>query len=288
VNSGSVALVTGTSSGIGRATALALRRAGLRVWASARRLDSIADLADAGLDVVALDVTDEESMAAAVQTVVDRHGRIDVLVNNAGYALYAPFETAPMTEVRRQFETNVFGLVRLTQLVLPGMRDRGHGRVVNVSSMGGRIVFPSGAFYHATKHAVEALSDALRLEVAALGIDVIVIQPGPVRTQYLANVETAGSDRPPATGDAVDPYAPWMIDITTTNERAYEDGPMSRLVSAAEDVAAVITKAATTRRPRPRYAVGPMSRGLMSGRRLLPDQVWDAFIKSQYPTPKAP
>ncbi len=177
-------LITGCSSGIGRAAAISLHAAGLTVYATARQVDALAGLARQGIHTLALDVTDEASTMEAVTAVEEAAGPVGVLVNNAGYGLYGPVEQLPMDEIRRQFETNFFGLVRLTQLVLPGMRRRGRGRILNVSSMGGRITLPGGAFYHASKYAVEALSDALRMEVAQFGIDVVLIEPGPVKTPW--------------------------------------------------------------------------------------------------------
>jgi NAD(P)-dependent dehydrogenase (short-subunit alcohol dehydrogenase family) len=170
------ALVTGCSSGIGRATAIRLHRAGLAVYATARQVDTLTDLAAEGIVPLPLDVTEESSMTAAVQRVVADHGAVGILVNNAGYELVGPLEEVPLAEVRRQFETNVFGLVRLTQLALPGMRAQGDGRIVNLASVFGRFGVPGGAFYDATKHAVAGLSDALRLELARFGIRVILIE----------------------------------------------------------------------------------------------------------------
>jgi len=184
-------LITGCSSGIGRAAALSLHQAGFTVYATARRTEALTDLSDRGLRTLALDVTDEESMTTAVAAVEADAGAVAVVINNAGFGLYGPVEQLPMAEIRRQFETNFFGLVRLTQLVLPGMRRQGRGRILNVSSMGGRITLPGGAFYHASKYAVEALSDALRMEVAQFGIDVVLIEPGPVKTPW--NDVAAGS-----------------------------------------------------------------------------------------------
>jgi short-subunit dehydrogenase len=177
-------LITGCSTGIGRATALLLAERGYPVYATARRLDAIADLATKGCRTLQLDVCDEASMAAAVQTIEASEGAVGVLVNNAGYGLEGAFETTPMSEVRRQFETNVFGLIRLTQLVLPKMRAQRWGRIVNLSSVGGKITLPGGAYYHATKHAVEAMSDALRFEVSGFGIDVVIIEPGAIKTSF--------------------------------------------------------------------------------------------------------
>jgi NAD(P)-dependent dehydrogenase (short-subunit alcohol dehydrogenase family) len=169
-------LITGCSSGIGRATALRLAQADWTVYASARRPESLAALADAGCKTLALDVTDEGSMRAAVDRVEGECGAVSVLVNNAGYSQSGALETVPMEAVRRQFETNVFGVVRLIQLVLPKMRAQRWGKIVNVGSMGGRLTFPGGAHYHATKHALEAISDSLRFEVRGFGIDVILLE----------------------------------------------------------------------------------------------------------------
>src|SRR5262245_150429 len=177
-------LITGCSTGIGRATALRLTGAGLPVYATARRVESLEDLEKAGCRTLALDVTDEGSMRAAVEAVEKNEGAVGALVNNAGYGSEGPVEEVPMEEVRRQFETNVFGLARMCQLVLPGMRRQGHGRIVNLSSMGGRMTLPGGGFYHATKYAVEAISDALRFEVRGFGVDVVVIEPGAIKTEF--------------------------------------------------------------------------------------------------------
>src|SRR3984893_17896850 len=163
-------LITGCSSGIGRATASRLAGSGWTVYASARRPETIADLRDAGCRTLALDVTDEESMRAAVDFVEQAEGAIGVLVNNAGYSQSGAIETVPLDAVRRQFETNVFGLVRLTQLVLAKMRDQRWGKIVNVGSMGGRLSFPGAGHYHATKHALEAIPDALRFESRGVGV----------------------------------------------------------------------------------------------------------------------
>jgi NAD(P)-dependent dehydrogenase (short-subunit alcohol dehydrogenase family) len=270
-------LVTGCSSGIGRAAALRLHRAGLPVYATARRPETLGELADAGIPTLPLDVTDEDSMRAAVQRVEDDHGAAGVLVNNAGYALQGPVEEAALDDVRQQFETNVFGLVRLTQLVLPKMRGQAWGRVVNVSSMGGRLTFPGGAFYHASKHAVEAVSDALRLEVAPFGVRVVLVEPGPVRTEFghTAVATIAGLDGP---------YARFRDALADRYAQAYEARRAS-LVSSPEDVAATIERAVRAARPRARYPVGPVARGLLGLRRALPDRAFDAFLRTQWPTP---
>ena len=212
-------LITGCSTGIGHATAARLAAGGWTVYASARRPETLADLEARGCRVLALDVTSEESMQAAVAAV---EGGVGVLINNAGYSQSGALETLPMDSVRRQFETNVFGLLRLTQLVLPGMRAAGAGKIVNVSSMGGRLTFPGGGAYHATKYAVEAMSDALRMEVRHFGIDVICIEPGLIRTEF---GETAAGG---VTSSADDPYADFNRAVAKSTRDVY-DGPLSRL-----------------------------------------------------------
>src|SRR4051794_2980560 len=183
-NPSKAVLITGCSTGIGRATAEHLASRGYMVYATARRPESIADLEAKGCRTLQLDVTDEASMTAAVKAVEDAEGAVGVLVNNAGYSLSGTVETLSMDDLRRQFETNVFGLVRMCQLVLPGMRGRGWGRIVNISSMGANLVFPGGGAYHASKFAVNALSDALRFEVKGFGVDVTVIEPGLITTEF--------------------------------------------------------------------------------------------------------
>lgn len=277
-----VALITGCSSGIGAASARAFHARGHSVYATARRLESVAALADEGMGTLALDVLDEDSMRAAVNAVQARHGAVDVLVNNAGYGLQAPVEEADLAEVRRQFETNVFGLVRLTQLVLPAMRGQHFGRVINISSMGGRFTLPGGGFYHATKHAVEALSDALRLEVAPFGVAVSLIEPGPVRTEFGATA--VNTIDVPTSPEVEGPYDDFKQRLAVSYAGAY-DGRRRNLASSAEAVAAVIVKAADAKRPRARYVVGLLAHAAVTGRRLLPDRVFDAVIRSQFPTP---
>ena len=179
-----VALVTGASSGIGEATARRLQEAGFTTYAVARRVDRMAGLAEEGVHTFAMDVTDDASMVAGVQRIIDEQGRIDVLVNNAGYGSYGAVEDVPIDEARRQFEVNVFGLARLVQLVVPHMREQKSGRIINISSIGGKFYEPLGAWYHATKFAVEGFSDSLRLELAPFGIHVVIVEPGPIITEW--------------------------------------------------------------------------------------------------------
>jgi len=281
--------VTGCSSGIGRATAQRLAAGGSTVYATARRLESIADLEAHGCKLLALDVTDERSMRAAVRTVEEAEGAVGALVNNAGYSQSGAVETVPMEQVRRQFETNVFGVVRMAQLVLPGMRRQRWGRIVNVSSMGGKLTFPGGGFYHATKYAVEALSDALRFEVQGFGVDVVVIEPGLIKTGFADAAVGALSE---ATGEvtddggaaADDAYAAFNRAVAKSTAGAYE-GPLAKLGGGPERVAAAIEKAITAKRPRTRYPVTLSARLAMAQRRLLPDRAWDKALESQFPRP---
>ena len=269
-------LVTGCSSGIGRATAERLTRAGWTVYASARRIESLEGLA--GCRALELDVTDDASMRAAVATIEAEHGPVGVLVNNAGYSQSGAVESVTMEAARRQFETNVFGLARLTQLVLPGMRGQGWGRIVNVSSMGGKLTFPGGGWYHASKHAVEALSDALRFEVEGFGIDVIVIQPGLIRTGFgataVGSIEVAPDD----------PYGRFNQAVAATTAGAY-DGLARVLGGGPDTVAKTIERALSARRPRTRYRVTASARLILIARRLLPDRGWDAVVGRAYPRP---
>ena len=274
-------LITGCSSGIGHATAERLAAKGHTVYATARRPEAIADLEAKGCKTLALDVTDEASMAGAVDAVQQAEGSIGVLVNNAGYSQSGAFESVSMDSVRRQFETNVFGLVRLTQLVLPGMRARGAGTIVNVSSMGGKLTFPGGAFYHATKHAVEAMSDALRFEVRGFGIDVVVIEPGLIRTGFGDTAAASVDEGAPDSG----PYADFNAAVAKATLDTYH-GPMSKLGAGPDAVAAAIERAITKRRPPTRKKVTASARVLMGVRRLTTDRMWDRVVGGSFPVPK--
>src|SRR5688572_6827977 len=272
-------LITGCSTGIGRAAAGRLARSGMTVYATARRLDSIEDLARAGCRTLALDVTDEDSMRAAVEEVERAEGAVGALVNNAGYSQSGAVESVPLDSVRAQFETNVFGLLRMCQLVLPGMRRQRHGRIVNVSSMGGKLTFPGGGVYHATKHAVEAISDAMRFEVKGFGVDVSIIEPGLIKTHF---AETAVDSVSHEDG----PYAEFNTAVSAATAGAYE-GPFGKLGGGPDDVAKAIEKAITARRPRPRYPVTLSARVFMTQRALLPDRAWDRLVGTSFPRPRA-
>jgi NAD(P)-dependent dehydrogenase (short-subunit alcohol dehydrogenase family) len=273
-------LITGCSSGIGRAAAVRLHAAGLPVFATARDLGTVADLAASGIRTLRLDVTDEESAAAAVKEVVEEHGAVGTLVNNAGTAVHGAVEDVPLDTARALFETNVFGALRLTQMVLPGMREQGVGRIVNVSSILGRFSPPGGGLYQATKHALEAYGDALRLEVAPFGVRVALIEPATVRTRFFETAMMQFAGRPGSAYQAFyDELATWAIDVHEGRTSA------GKLAVAPEKVAAAIERAILARSPKARYPVGPLARGALGLRRLLSDGMFDRFVARQFPTP---
>lgn len=273
-------LVTGCSSGIGRAAALALHEAGLPVYATARDPQTLTGLAGRGIRTLQLDVTDEESMASAVKAVTEAHGAVGALVNNAGTGVHGAVEDVPVATARALFETNLFGALRLTQLVLPGMREQGAGRIVHVSSILGRFSPPGGGLYQATKHALEAYGDALRLEVAPFGVKVSMIEPATVRTRFF---ETAMMQFAGASGGAYqtfyDKLATWAIGVHQGTVTA------GRMAVAPEQVAQVIQRAVTVRKPKARYPVGPLAHAALGMRRLLPDAMFDKFVARQFPSP---
>jgi short-subunit dehydrogenase len=270
-------LITGCSSGIGRAAADLLVKAGHTVYATARRPETLDELEAAGARVMALDVTDESSMTSAVQRIEAEHGRVGTLVNNAGYGEYGTIEETDLDKVRTMFETNVFGLARMTQLVLPGMRRARRGRIINISSMGGRITFPVGGYYHATKHAVEAISDALRSEVRGFGIDVVVVEPGITRTGFEDTVHASVASGAGAQPDS--PYATLIAQNTQNTSSGYSN-PL--LAAGPESVARTILKAVEADRPRTRYLLTPAAKALVAARTLGGDRVWDTIVKQQF------
>jgi NAD(P)-dependent dehydrogenase (short-subunit alcohol dehydrogenase family) len=275
-------LITGCSSGIGRATALRLAGAGWTVYATARRPETLSELQAAGCRTLALDVTDEQSMQAVVAEIERTEGAVGVLINNAGYSQSGAIETVPLEAVRRQFETNVFGLVRLTQLVLPKMRAQRWGKIVNIGSMGGRLSFPGGGHYHATKHALEAISDALRFELRGFGIDVILLEPGLITTEF-GEAATASMADVELTGD--DPYATFNTTVGAVTKGAY-DGPMKLLGGGPDRVAKVIERALKRRHPPARITITPSAKVTIAMRRVTPDRLWDAAMRSQFPQPR--
>ena len=268
-----VALVTGGSSGIGESAARMLKEKGFEVYAVARRVDRMKALADDGIHVFGMDVSDEESMASGIQRILDEQGRIDVLVNNAGYGSFGAVEDVPIDEARRQFEVNLFGLARLIQLVLPTMRAQRSGVIINISSIGGHFYEPLGAWYHATKHALEGFSDSLRLELRPHGIDVAIIEPAAIRSEW-ADI-AADSMLDTAKGGAYEEQARKAAGLF---ERSYSPA----MSSGPEVVAQAIVKAATARRPRIRYPVGKGARTIITSRRMLPDRVFDRVVHTMF------
>jgi NAD(P)-dependent dehydrogenase (short-subunit alcohol dehydrogenase family) len=268
-----VALVTGASSGIGEATARALHGAGLATYAVARRVERMAGLESAGVHTFAMDVTDDDSMTSGVNRVVDEQGRVDVLVNNAGYGSYGAVEDVPIDEARRQFEVNVFGLARLVQLVVPHMRAQHSGRIINISSIGGKFYEPLGAWYHATKFAVEGFSDSLRLELAPFGIHVVIVEPGTIVTEWNAIARDTLVET--SRGGA---YEERSLRVHATMAR----GDSGMTATSPDVVARKIVKAATASRPRTRYPVGKGAGSLVLARRLMPDRAFDAMVNTMY------
>lgn len=265
-----VALVTGASSGIGEATALKLHALGYTVYAAARRLNRMQSLVAAGVHVVAMDVTDDDSMRAGIQEIIARSGRIDVLVNNAGYGAYGAVEDVSIDEARQQFDVNVFGAARLTQLALPHMRKQRAGSIVNITSMGGKIHTPLGAWYHGTKFALEAISDCLRLEVAPFGIDVVVIEPGGIKTEWAR----IAADLLRATSG----QGAYACQARAMAESMVGEASRKRQ-SPPQLIADTIAKAVTARRPKTRYAVGFGAKPMIFMRRWLSDRAFDSLMR---------
>ncbi|MGH3738532.1 MAG: SDR family NAD(P)-dependent oxidoreductase [Micromonosporaceae bacterium] len=273
-------LITGCSSGVGAAAARRFLRRGWPVYATARRVESLAELAGAGAVPMRLDLTDEASMSAAVRRVEADHGAVGVLVNAAGYGLQGAIETLDLAAARAQFEVNLFGALRLSQLVAPAMRARRRGRIVTVGAMGGHVTFPGTGVLHASKHALRAAGTALRLELAPFGVGVSLVEPGPIRTPFAAK---ANATLPVSCGD--DAYDRFHAALVTRLESAYAPGAVD-LVVGPDTVARAIERAACAPRPKARYPVGTMSRGVIALTRLLPDPLLHALIRWQFPTPR--
>lgn len=280
-----VSSLTGLSSGTGRTTALRLQRAGWPVYATGRNLDGLADLAAEGITTLQVDVTDEESMRAAVEKVCADHGAVGVLINNAAYSLNGLIGETPLDEVRRQFETNVFGLARMTQMVLPGMREQGSGRIVMMSSIFGLFATPGRGYYQATKHAIEAMSDSLRLEVERDGIKVVVIEPSPVLGGF---VPTTIGDLQLAPGADNGRYAEfwkYFVDWHGAYREVEHPRGRGRTAIRAPYVASVVEKAITVPNPKIRYRLGLPTRLLSRQRAIFGERAWNLFVKSFFPQP---
>ncbi|MBL7946746.1 MAG: SDR family NAD(P)-dependent oxidoreductase [Flavobacteriales bacterium] len=264
-----IILITGASSGMGKAFAKRLINEGHIVYGAARRVEQMQDLVQAGGRAIALDITDDSSITAAVEQVIGEQGRIDVLINNAGYAIYGSVEETTLADARRQFEVNIFGLGRITQQVVPHMRDSGKGRIINISSMGGKMYTPLGAWYHATKHALEGWSDCLRLELKPFGIDVVIIQPGIIKTEF-SDVMTG----PMLQRSGVGPYG----ELARKVAKGAENGMANGRGSDPAVIAALVSKAVSARRPRTRYAGGFLAKPVMWVRIYLGDRFFDRMI----------
>lgn len=266
------ALVTGASSGMGKDMAFRLLNEGYAVYAAARRLEKMRDLEEAGAHIIEMDISRDSDIVAAVDRIRREAGGVGVLVNNAGFAVYGAIEDTRIEEARYQFEVNLFGLARLTQLLLPDMRAHKYGKIVNVSSVGGKIYSPLGAWYHATKHALEGWSDCLRLEVEQFGIDVVIIEPGLIETEF-GDVMSQPMLQRSGTGA----YASLALANAKAFDAAYKDGVGSR----PGVISTLLMKAIQTARPRTRYHGGKMASMMLFFRHWLPDRGFDRLITSQ-------
>jgi NAD(P)-dependent dehydrogenase (short-subunit alcohol dehydrogenase family) len=270
-------LITGAASGIGRATAEAFAKRGYITYATSRRLETLNELATVGCQTLELDVTSEDSMKHAVKTILERHGQIDVLVNNAGYGLNGPIEELEMNKLRHQFETNVFGLIRLTQLVLPGMRRTNRGRIINVGSVGGTFTAPGAGAYHASKWALESITDALRFEVQSFGIETVLIQPTGVYTNFDKKIAGAMSETGPNS-----PYAFFKANHLKVTQAMFQPHSNAGIIQP-EAVARAILSAAEAKKPHTRYKVGLSAVVYSSLRRMVSDRIWDGIMGMQFP-----
>lgn len=269
-----VALITGASSGIGEATAISLAEAGWTVVGAARRLDRLESLRAKGVNPHAVDVTDDDSMVTLVEDVIAEHGRIDVLVNNAGYSVFGAVEDVPVDVARRQLEVNVLGVSRMSQLVLPHMRAAGSGRIINISSVAGQVSEPLGAWYHASKYAVEALSDAMRMELAPHGVQVAIIEPGPIRTEF---GDIASDSLAEHSGSG--PYAAQARRMAKAHQRMFKED--------AADVSVVVdatVHAATADRPRIRYQAPRSAKAMVAATKVVPTRAMDAAMGRMFGT----
>lgn len=263
-----VVIVTGASSGIGMAIVRKLLSDGCTVYGGARRVDRTSDLVSLGAKVLPLDVTDESSMSEFVNSVLSSEGRIDALVNNAGYGTYGSVEDIPLSEARQQFEVNTFGLVRMSQLVLPTMRQQKAGRIINITSMGGKIWTPFGAWYHATKHAVEVISDAMSFEVRPFGVQIVIVEPGHIATEW--GKIAADSLRESLQNSVYKTDGNVMADVLENGTGA----------SSPDVIAKVVSHALATARPRRRYAAPLDAKAAIFLNWILPEWAWEKLIWS--------
>lgn len=261
-----VVLITGASSGIGKYTALLLLKEGYIVYGAARRIDKMKEIEEAGANILSMDVTNEESVKNGVDKILEKEGKIDVLVNNAGYGSYGAIEDVPIEEAKRQFDVNIFGLARLTQLVLPKMRENKYGKIINIASIGGKIYSPLGGWYHATKFGLEGLSDCLRIETKEFGIDVIVIEPGGIETEWggiaMDNaLKTSGNTA----------YA-------NTAQRFKNITDKFGVQAHPNVIAKLILKSIKAKKPKTRYSAGTMAKSSLFMRKIFTDRMFDRML----------
>ncbi len=266
------ALVTGASSGIGKEIAKRLIKDGFKVYVAARNIDKMSDLAKLGATPIHMDISDDAAVQAVVDIILAQSGGVDVLVNNAGYGLYGSVEDVGIDEARYQFEVNMFGPARLTQLLLPAMRKKGAGTIVNITSMGGKVYTPLGAWYHATKHALEGWSDCLRIELAPFGIKVVIVEPGMIETGF-GDVAAAGL----AKRSAESAYAKISATVAKATREAYGQGRGTD----PSVIAAVVSKAVRSRRPKTRYVAGKYAKPMIAIRKWFGDRIFDRVVMSQ-------
>lgn len=262
-----VVLITGASSGIGKRTAEILLTQGYIVYGAARRVENMLSIKEQGAHTHYLDITDDAGIQDLIDTIIKEQGRIDVLINNAGYGSYGAIEDVPVSEGKRQFDVNLFGLARLSQLVIPHMREQSFGKIINISSVAGKIHSPLGGWYHASKHALEGLSDCLRFELKPFGIDVIIIEPGLIATEWddiaLESAETYS-------GKTI--YKQYIQGLRNL---------FSNMHPAAPDVIAhIIIKSIKTRKPKTRYVAGFGTKPLLFFKKFMSDKLYDSIMRS--------
>ena len=267
---GQVVLITGASSGMGKATAELLSASGYKVYGAARRTEMMQDLKEAGIKILQMDVTDDIAIQRGIDEIIKKEGRLDILINNAGFGLFGAIEDVPLDEAKYQMEVNVFGLARLTQLVLPYMRKQKSGKIVNITSTGGKLSSPLGGWYHASKYAVEALSDSLRMEVKQFGIDVIVIEPGAIKSEW-GDIAMESLQKISA-GKAYSPLAGKIVGMSQKLKPKNED---------PEVIARLILKAISAKNPETRYHAGYLSGTILFLKRILTDKQFDKLMLSQ-------
>ena len=265
--SGKNILITGGSAGIGKIVARDLAERGYTVYAAARSLEKMETLKTSGVRPFRIDLTDSESIKNGLNEILSLSGGIDILINNAGYGSYGAVEDVPIEEARRQFEVNLFGLAELTRAVLPGMREKKKGRIINISSIAGRIHTPFAAWYHASKHALEGFNSCLRTEVSPYGIDVVSIQPGPIRTGWL---EISANNLMKCSGSSA-----YARDAATVSRSFKKIFSIPFASASAEEIARVIVKSATVKKPATRYIAPFGARMMLFLRWILPDRILD-------------